>query len=59
MSEIFVSFPTVLFGIQIESFSGINLTNTAAFKQSTEIKLKKLLTIIIKAGNSSTTKHIK
>ena len=31
--------------------------NTAAFRQNTEIKLKLELTITIKAGNSSTTKH--
>ena len=37
--------------------------NTSAFKQNTEIRLKNyrynIITIIIKAGNSSTTKHRK
>ena len=33
--------------------------NTAAFKQNKENKFKKILTITIKAGNSSTTKHRK
>ena len=42
-----------------EPFSDRNNMNTAAFRQNTEIKLKKLPTIIIKAGNSSTTKHRK
>ena len=33
--------------------------NTAAFRQNTEIKFKKVSAITIKAGNSSTTKYRK
>ena len=33
--------------------------NTPAFRQNTEIKFKKILTITIKTGNSSTAKHRK
>ena len=59
MSRIFISFTTISLSIQNESFSGRNYMNTAAFRQNTETKFKKLQTIIIKAGDSSNTMHRK